>query len=63
MERIKYLSNNFIFTNKYFWQNYLQEEVDYIEEKMEYSQLLNVNIQKGLANHCIYSKILIKKVW
>ena len=33
MERIKYLSNNFIFTNKYFWQNYLQEEVDYIEEK------------------------------
>ena len=32
MERIKYLSNHKIYNNKYFWQNYKQEEVDYIEE-------------------------------
>ena len=33
IERIKYLSNNRIYVNKYFWQNYRQQEVDYIEEK------------------------------
>ncbi len=32
MERIKFLSNNKIYNNKYFWQNYKQIEVDYIEE-------------------------------
>lgn len=31
MERIKYLHNHKIFTNNYFWQNYKQEEVDFLE--------------------------------
>ncbi len=31
MERIKYLHNNKIFTNNYFWQNYKQQEVDFLE--------------------------------
>lgn len=33
MERIKYNSNHKIYVNKYFWQNYKQEEVDYIEDR------------------------------
>ncbi len=32
MERIKYLANHETYVNKYFWQNYRQEEVDYLEE-------------------------------
>ena len=33
IERIKYNSNHEIFNNIYFWQNYRQQEVDYIEIK------------------------------
>lgn len=33
MERIKHTANHKVYTNKYFWQNYRQEEVDFIEEK------------------------------
>jgi hypothetical protein len=36
MERIKYLNNHRIFVNNYFWQNYKQGEVDYIEEYLGY---------------------------
>ncbi len=32
MERIKFLHNNAVSKNMYFWQNYQQVEVDYIEE-------------------------------
>ena len=32
MERIKFLHNNGVSKNMYFWQNYQQVEVDYIEE-------------------------------
>ena len=32
IERIKFLNNSHISVNKYFWQNYKQVEVDYIEE-------------------------------
>lgn len=31
-ERLKYLSYKRIFTNCYFWRNYKQKEIDYIEE-------------------------------
>ena len=31
-ERLKYLSYNRIFANRYFWRNYNQQEIDYIEE-------------------------------
>ena len=33
MERVKYLSYNNIYCNKYYWQDYKQTEVDYIEER------------------------------
>lgn len=36
MERIKYLNNHRIFVNNYFWQNYKQGEVDYLEEYLGY---------------------------
>ena len=32
-ERIKYLKNNNIRTNSYFWRTYTQQEIDYIEER------------------------------
>ena len=32
MERVKFLSNHRKYVNSYFWQNYRQEEVDYIEQ-------------------------------
>lgn len=32
VERMKYLSNNMIFHNKWFWRTHDQKEVDYIEE-------------------------------
>jgi predicted AAA+ superfamily ATPase len=32
LERIKFLNNHQKFKKKYFWQNYKQQEVDYIEE-------------------------------
>ncbi|MEK7175520.1 MAG: ATP-binding protein [Patescibacteria group bacterium] len=32
IERIKYLNNNQIIKKKYFWQNYAQVEIDYLEE-------------------------------
>jgi len=31
-ERIKYLQNNMIFANRYFWRTVEQQEIDYIEE-------------------------------
>ncbi|MCK4637970.1 MAG: ATP-binding protein [Bacteroidales bacterium] len=31
-ERLKYLNNNYLFTNKYFWRTQMQQEIDYIEE-------------------------------
>lgn len=33
LERIKYLNNNRIFANTYFWRTYDQKEIDYIEEQ------------------------------
>jgi predicted AAA+ superfamily ATPase len=33
VERRKYLEYNQIFVNSYFWRNYNQQEIDYIEEK------------------------------
>lgn len=32
MERLKYLSNNFIYKNLYFWRTYDGQEIDFIEE-------------------------------
>lgn len=32
MERLKYLSNNFIYKNLYFWRTYDGQEIDLIEE-------------------------------
>lgn len=32
IERLKFLNNNFKYVNKYFWQDYKQREIDYIEE-------------------------------
>jgi predicted AAA+ superfamily ATPase len=32
-ERIKYLGNNRIFANRYFWRTQNQQEIDYIEER------------------------------
>lgn len=32
IERIKFLNNHRLFKNKYFWQNYQQIEIDYLEE-------------------------------
>jgi len=31
-ERIKFLSNNYLFVNKYFWRTTQQQEIDYIED-------------------------------
>lgn len=33
VERLKYLNNNYMFANKYFWRTTQQQEIDYIEEK------------------------------
>ncbi|KAF0152859.1 MAG: AAA ATPase [Ignavibacteria bacterium] len=33
MERTKYISNNFIYTNSYFWRTYNGNEIDIIEER------------------------------
>jgi len=32
-ERIKFLSNNYLFANKYFWRTTQQQEIDYIEDR------------------------------
>ncbi|MBF0273967.1 MAG: ATP-binding protein [Nitrospinae bacterium] len=32
-ERIKYLRNNQLYANTYFWRTYSQKEIDYLEEK------------------------------
>ncbi len=32
IERLKYLRNNNIYRNTYFWRTYNQQEIDYIEE-------------------------------
>ncbi|MEZ5070740.1 MAG: ATP-binding protein [Bacteroidales bacterium] len=32
-ERMKYLASNRIFANPYFWRNYSQQEIDYLEER------------------------------
>ncbi len=33
VERMKYLSYNFIYGNRYFWRTHDQQEIDYIEER------------------------------
>jgi len=32
-ERLKYLNNNNIFSNNYYWKNYDKQEIDWIEER------------------------------
>lgn len=42
IERLKYLSNNRIIVNRYFWKNYNQIEIDLIEERSGELQAIEV---------------------
>jgi uncharacterized protein len=48
-ERLKYLSNNRIITQSYFWRNYQQKEVDYLEEVNGELSLFEFKLTKDTA--------------
>jgi len=68
MERLKYLSNNSIYRNLYFWRTYDGQEIDLIEEgdgkliaiAIKYSPMAKVKNIKSFAS--TYTDTIIELV-